>query len=76
VFATFVPVAHIVPAKANLYILAFSNPYFTSENPAANVSHISVTVTVSVAYVALTTIACLVQDCVRFNTVPLCSSCS
>ena len=44
-FATSLPVAQIVHATANLYILAFSNPYFTSENPAANVSQINVTVT-------------------------------
>jgi hypothetical protein len=49
VFARLVPVVPIVPAIANLYILAFSNQYLTSENPAANVSHIRVTVTVFVA---------------------------
>lgn len=45
VLAIFVPVVHIVPAIANLCILAFSNQYLTSENPTAKVSHIIVTVT-------------------------------
>lgn len=49
VFARFVHVVHIVPAIANLYILAFSNQYLTSENHAANASHIIVTVTVFAA---------------------------
>jgi len=43
--ATSVPVAHIVPATANLNILAFSSPYLISVNPTENVSHIIVTVT-------------------------------
>jgi len=68
-----VPVAPIVPAIANLQVLAFSSQYFNElASILVIVSPIIVTVTVSVAYVALTIIACLsVLVSVRFKTVHL-----